>query len=488
MGFFHDLPEDIEERLKQARQRAKDEFARKVEIAARAGRQSIGFGMDIDIRSSLERESALAPHQKQAALEYVGEIMFFLIKECSSAALSSEEQLRHVDVWLSLSRGDLLLGKWPVSLGEKLMGRPVDEQEVDRALISWLEHQDEWQKYEALILPTIGNSEVAHPFHHERPTPLLYVEHWGLEPLPVKVRQRINAGLLEIHGQVLDRKLKGEAESWRAAYDLVAECFSSARILSEQVLNAHIPGLVADASSAGGWAMKPFSRTEPTAIYSVRWGSLFYPLWRVASMQEALKGRISYWTGQQLLQEEPVEEEPATSVLPNPLVTLQPAVAATSLGVGDTSLHGMICGDKDPLEWRDIEIVFLSETKVQVFERGEPLEPENYAIMRFEDRRNHNPTLAWGQLRELAEAQGTLRHAYRINQEHKGSPRANPEEVQRQVASSRKHGGDEIAKRIQEIRRIFQQRWKIAEDPIPFVEGTGYVAQFKIRCSPSYNR
>lgn len=377
MGFPDDLPEEIAQRFKQRRKQAEDEFARKVGLADRAGRHSIGFGLDIDLRNPFGREAALAPHQKKAALEYVAEIILFLIDACSSAALSSEELQRQVSVWLSLLRDELIEHKWPVSINKKFMGRPLIEQEVDRALIRRLEEQDGWQKYEARILPELATSEVAHPSRHEPPTPLFYMGNWGLEPLPPRAIQKIKAGLLEIHGQVLDRQLSGDAATWRAAYDLIAEGFWSARILSEQVLNAHIPGLVADASAAGGWAIEPFSRTEPTAIYSIRCGSLFYPLWRVLSLLQGLQGRISYWRGRQLLGDaEGAGVQNSTAVKPeaaaaalkrhrraivdrfkkrHELESLE--FVARRLGVSETALQGMIRGDARRYSREKLELV-----------------------------------------------------------------------------------------------------------------------------------
>ena len=44
-----------------------------------------------------------------------------------------------------------------------------------------------------------------------------------------------------------------------------------------------------------------------------------------------------------------------------------------------------------------------------------------------------------------------------------------------------------VEKRIQEIRKVLRKHFGITADPIPFVEGTGYQACFKIGCSPSFH-
>jgi hypothetical protein len=44
-----------------------------------------------------------------------------------------------------------------------------------------------------------------------------------------------------------------------------------------------------------------------------------------------------------------------------------------------------------------------------------------------------------------------------------------------------------VEKRIQEIRKVLLEHFHITADPIPFVEGTGYQALFKISCGRSFN-
>jgi hypothetical protein len=71
--------------------------------------------------------------------------------------------------------------------------------------------------------------------------------------------------------------------------------------------------------------------------------------------------------------------------------------------------------------------------------------------------------MAWETFRSLAENQGLI------------VPTGNgPERVA-------------LEKRIQEIRKRLRDRFGIAEDPLPFAEGEGYRACFKVSCGPSYN-
>jgi hypothetical protein len=115
--------------------------------------------------------------------------------------------------------------------------------------------------------------------------------------------------------------------------------------------------------------------------------------------------------------------------------------------------------------WQDIELVFLSDERVQIFRKKKAAETLNYAEFGLQDLRTDTPNFAWNALRVIAEKNGTIRN--------------------------RSEAGSEwsvFEKRIQEIRKVLRKHFGIPADPIPFVEGGGYVAQFKIRCGKSYRR
>ncbi|HXJ12283.1 MAG TPA: hypothetical protein VNH19_08415, partial [Candidatus Limnocylindrales bacterium] len=115
---------------------------------------------------------------------------------------------------------------------------------------------------------------------------------------------------------------------------------------------------------------------------------------------------------------------------------------------------------KAVLSWEEVEITFLSDERVQIATSSDT-ETRNYAEFGFEDGRTKSPNLAWVTLRALAELNGTIRQA-------KDSDWA------------------AVEKRMQEIRRVFRKHFNLSGDPIPFVEGTGYRARFKISCAPSF--
>lgn len=112
--------------------------------------------------------------------------------------------------------------------------------------------------------------------------------------------------------------------------------------------------------------------------------------------------------------------------------------------------------------WDGIEVEFISEERVQV-RNGAHTQSLNYAEFGFEDSRNGKPNRAWVVLRIFAERRGMIRQAAEAGQ-----------------------NWSKVEKRIQEIRRVFRAHFGISADPIPFIEGTGYRASFKIGCRPSY--
>ena len=113
--------------------------------------------------------------------------------------------------------------------------------------------------------------------------------------------------------------------------------------------------------------------------------------------------------------------------------------------------------------WETIEILFLSDERVQI-RNGTNTETRNYAGFGFADGRNGKPNQAWVTLRVLAEEGGILRDAMKTG-------RAWPK----------------VEKRMQEIRMVLREHFGISADPVPFIEGIGYRACFKIGCSPSFH-
>jgi hypothetical protein len=113
--------------------------------------------------------------------------------------------------------------------------------------------------------------------------------------------------------------------------------------------------------------------------------------------------------------------------------------------------------------WEHIEIVFLSDERVQI-RIGKSIETRNYAEFGFQDGRNQNPNRAWETLRRLAELRGVIRD---------GTEGRLP--------------WPKVEKRVQEIRKVLRKHFSISTDPVPFVEGTGYHARFKIGCGISYH-
>jgi hypothetical protein len=113
-------------------------------------------------------------------------------------------------------------------------------------------------------------------------------------------------------------------------------------------------------------------------------------------------------------------------------------------------------------DWAQIEVIFLSDERVQI-RNAKSIETRNYAEFGFQDGRSQNPTRAWETLRRLAELRGIITD---------GTQGRLP--------------WPKLEKRVQEIRSVFREHFRISSDPIPFVSHTGYQARFKICCGPSY--
>lgn len=116
-----------------------------------------------------------------------------------------------------------------------------------------------------------------------------------------------------------------------------------------------------------------------------------------------------------------------------------------------------------PADWDELEIRFLSDERIQII-AGRLTETRNYAEFGLEDSRSQKPNLAWITLRSLAELGGILR----------------------QTAGDESWGS--VEKRMQELRRVFRNRYALNSNPIPYIQGTGYKALFKIGCAPSFHK
>jgi hypothetical protein len=114
-------------------------------------------------------------------------------------------------------------------------------------------------------------------------------------------------------------------------------------------------------------------------------------------------------------------------------------------------------------KWEDLEISFISDTRVQ-FRAGKEVATLNYEELGFVDRRSGTPNSAWVEFRNLAESNGNLRNT-----------------------SNTRGPWPAVEKRIQEVRKRLRSCFGQKADPIPFVKGEGYCAQMKISCAHSFH-
>jgi len=122
----------------------------------------------------------------------------------------------------------------------------------------------------------------------------------------------------------------------------------------------------------------------------------------------------------------------------------------------------------EPVVWEDISIEFISEHKVQIKVK-EHTYPQNYAELGCHDRRSNKPNKAWEALRALALQEGTVL----------GVPGP---------------AWTNFGRRMQELRQVLrhhleQQGFALPDsDPLPFLDGVGYRAVFRVRLSQSFQR
>lgn len=117
--------------------------------------------------------------------------------------------------------------------------------------------------------------------------------------------------------------------------------------------------------------------------------------------------------------------------------------------------------------WRDVQIVFLSEHRVQVTAAGRTY-TQNYSEMGFEDRKTRRENCAWVMLRQLSGQDGV-------------------------ISKPRRGRWPAVEKRMQEIRKLLKIHFRReaigvpSSDPLPFEKGVGYRAEFRLRRAPAFD-
>jgi hypothetical protein len=118
--------------------------------------------------------------------------------------------------------------------------------------------------------------------------------------------------------------------------------------------------------------------------------------------------------------------------------------------------------DTTASRWEDVAILLVSDEAVEIT-IGSNTSIKNFHELRFVDRRKDRPNQAWTMLRILAWHKGIITDAGNAGQQW-----------------------SKVEKRIQEIRKALRQLTSIPTDPLPYISGTGYRAQFRISCAPAY--
>jgi hypothetical protein len=353
MDSIGGFSEKTQKRFDQEAARAVRKYNQRI---AEVDRVNSGFG--IVQRHPGEILQARAQVEKEAALEYFEDLLFILLDEC--CRLPNDELRHRMNEGLAAVRKFTLDHLWPES-SHNPIPREQKEQEFDQVLIARIEGLKQWRKFEGRLVPKIVVAADVVVLAEQASNPLWYFTCWQLESLSVIGRGRIKAGLLEIHGAFLDSKREA-LKCWRGSYDLIAEEFDRARLLSDDVVNNRIPEIVADVVAGGGWSQEPLGRVQPTAIFSCHFGSQFYPRWRRDAFLEALRGRIAHWSGRVATNDHATPKDGTPPQQPSPdLIANRRAILAAfiemkgfdsvgslsrHLGISETALQGMVRGDK----------------------------------------------------------------------------------------------------------------------------------------------
>jgi len=289
-----ELSDDVRRRFDRRRKQAEREFNREVESVRLRKEEDV----EAYLSNTLKSYEIATEVTRRASLKFFGSLLFFWLGELSAQQEPVDELRQAVNRFVVVIRKQVLESMWPNPPGPTHQ-RKWEEQEFDRALIKWLAARRQWRDYEVKILRELTPPAPADDLPGEA-DPLKYFLNWPLEGLSAKARRSISSDLLGIHAARLEGT-RDCAECCRRAYDLIAEEFDRAGLLREVLLRESIPEMIADASGGGDWSLEPMGRAEPTGIFNVRFGSQFYPPWRVETILESLEGRRSYWNGRLML-------------------------------------------------------------------------------------------------------------------------------------------------------------------------------------------
>ena len=113
------------------------------------------------------------------------------------------------------------------------------------------------------------------------------------------------------------------------------------------------------------------------------------------------------------------------------------------------------------VSWKDLKITFISDERIQIKFNDKTL-TLNYTEFGFDDRRTGRPNSSWQVFRYLAENGGAVRRA------PPGKQWPNTE------------------KAVQGLRKRLRAQFGIDSDPVPYQRKNGFIAEFKILCSPSF--
>jgi hypothetical protein len=280
--------------------------------------------------------------------------------------------------------------------------------------------------------------------------PVKWVDDWTVAGISEDHRNKIRVQLLRAHAAhwKSPEAPNADTEAMRLAFGGVAQVLLDAGLLSREHLLKEIPQLVWDSAIAGGWWR--LASETPRDMFPDKLGH--YWIWRDDSRDWDMlfAAEAAKWRANLLEASGPVSDPTEPPEVPRRKRSkLAEATASTPVRVQS---------------WDEIEIVFLSDERVQIWYGRQP-ETCNYDEMGFVDRRNGTPSQSWILLRALAQNQGQIPTTGR---------------------SARPSAAFE--KRIERTRKLLQTFFGLSEDPLPLEKGVGYRLRCKIGCAPSFEK
>jgi hypothetical protein len=165
-----------------------------------------------------------------------------------------------------------------------------------------------------------GDSSVG-PFGLTNVDPLQWFDERKLESLPPEAGDRIRQGLANAHADVIDSGADHDSSARRASirkvFELIAQVYLDAGLLTESMLSQSIPQMAYDVAVAGGWQTGALQKNRSCTI---QFGHYWVPSEVPAMLEELFRAHAWRLRGKlpRNSNEAPAVLGPAESIRPEP--------------------------------------------------------------------------------------------------------------------------------------------------------------------------